>query len=225
VEAIPLFERAIALDPHYAEAYRWLALSQVNAWAYMSHPMDPFRQQSMALAKRAVELERDDSGSHWALAFVLLHERRWDESAKEFETALRLNPNDADAWTQFADLKSYEGRGVEAIAFIEKAFRLNPRPPGYYFWQLGVAQYAAGHYEAAVKTLRNEATYRTESRRVLAAALAQLGRLQEAREEAKLFLLGNPHFSISHLVETVPFRDLAVRDREVEGYRKAGLPE
>ena len=114
---------------------------------------------------------------------------------------------------------------MEAIACVEKAFRLNPHPPSFYFWNLGLAQFAAGQYEAAVKTLRNDATYRTESRRVLAAALAQLGQLEEAREEAKLYLSRNPHFRISHWVETMPYRDMATRDRFVEGYRKAGLPE
>ena len=152
MEAIPLFERAIALDPNYAEAYRWLAISQSEAWAYMSRPMEPFRQLSMVSARKAVELDPDDSGTHWVLAYVLLFERRWDESAKEFEISLRLNPNDADAWVDFADLKSYEGRGVEAIACVQKALRLNPHPPSWYFWILGFAQFAAGQYEAAVKT-------------------------------------------------------------------------
>ncbi len=225
VEAIPLFERAIALDPNYADAYRWLALSQGYAWIFMNGPMDPFRQLSMASAKRALELGPDDSSSHWVLAFVLLYERRWEESAKEFAISLCLNPNEADAWASLADLKVYEGRGVEAIACIQKAFRLNPHPPSYYFWTLGFAQYAAGQYEAAVKTLRNEATYRTESRFDLAAALAQLGQLEEAREEAKLYLAGRPHFRISHWLETQSFRDMATRDRFLEGYRKAGLPE
>jgi TolB-like protein len=225
VEAIPLFEQAIALDPHYAEAYRFLAANQTNAWVYMNRPMVPFRQQSMASASKAVELDPDDSGSHWVLAYVLLLERRWDESAKEFEISLRLNPNDADVWAEFAELKAFEGCGVEAIACGQKALRLNPRPPSHYFWALGFAQFAAGQYEAAVKTLRNEATYRTESRRLLAAALAQLDRQEEARDEAKLYLARNPRFRISYWVETQPFRDLATRDRFVEGYRKAGLPE
>ena len=225
VEAIPLFERAIALDPNYAEAYRWLAISQNHAWSHLSRPMDPFRQLSMVSAKKAVELDPNDPGTHWVLAYVLLFERRWDESAKEFEISLRLNPNDADVWAEFAELKSFEGRGVEAIAFAQKALRLNPHPPSFYFWILGFAQFAAGQYEAAVKTLRNEATYRTESRRLLAAALAQLGQLEEAREEAKLYLARNPQFRISHWFETHPYRDLAMRDRFLEGLRKAGLPE
>jgi len=224
-EAIPLFERAIALDPNYADAYRWLALSQGHAWAYLNRPMDPLRQLSMASAKRAVELDPDDSGAHWVLAYILLYERLWEEAAKEFEISLQLNPNDADAWSCLADMKAYEGRGAEAIACVEKALRLNPHPPSYYLWILGFAQFVAEQYEAAVKTLRNEATYRTGSRRILAAALAQLGRPEEAREEAKLFLAANPHFRISHWLERMPIRDVAARDRLVEGYRKADLPE
>ena len=126
---------------------------------------------------------------------------------------------------KLADLKSYEGCGVEAIACVEKAFRLNPHPQSYYFWVLGFGQYIAGQYEAAVKTLRNEATYQTGSRLALAAALAQLGRLDEAHEEAKLYLASNPGFSISHSIENQPFRNMMARDRTVEGLRKAGFPE
>jgi adenylate cyclase len=225
VAAIPLFERAIALDPNYAEAYRLLAVVQTIGWAYLDRPMDSFRQQSMASAERAVELDPNDPGTHWVLAYVLLYERRWDEAAREFDISLRLNPNDADAFATLADLKSFEGRGMEAIACAQTAFRLNPRPPSHYFWILGLAQFTAGQYEAAVKTLRNEATYRTESRNLLAAALVQLDRQEEACEEAKLYLMANPNFKITHWVETQPYRDIAMRDRIAEGMRKAGLPE
>lgn len=225
VAAIPLFERAIALDPNYADAYRWLAISQCEAWVFRNHPMNPLRQQSMASARKAIELDPENSGTHWVLAFILLLERQWDESAKEYEISLRLNPNDADAWANFGDLKTYEGRGVEALACIEKALRLNPRPPSWYFWLLGGAQSAAGKYEQAVKTLRNDATYRTESRVNLASILARLGRFEEAREEATLYLATNPHFKISHWVKSQPYRDLALRDMYVEGLRKAGFPE
>jgi len=114
---------------------------------------------------------------------------------------------------------------LDAVACSEKAIRLSPHPMTGYYWGLGQAQYAAGQYEAAVKTLRNDATYRTGSRRFLAAALAQLGKLEEAREEARLYVAQNPHFRISFWAETQPFRDLATREKFVEGYRMAGLPE
>ena len=61
--------------------------------------------------------------------------------------------------------------------------------------------------------------------RFLAAGLAQLGRLDEARSEAELFLVANPQFSISHWAATEPFRDAATLAHFVDGYRKAGFPE
>ena len=63
---------------------------------------------------------------------------------------------------------------------------------------LGQAQYALRDYESAVQTLRRPETYRTTSRRMLAASLAQLGRMEEARQEAEMFMMSNPHFTIRH---------------------------
>jgi hypothetical protein len=55
--------------------------------------------------------------------------------------------------------------------------------------------------------------------------LAQLGRIDEARQEAALFIANNPHFTISHWASTQPFQDELMREHFVDGYRKAGLPE
>lgn len=62
-------------------------------------------------------------------------------------------------------------------------------------------------------------------RRLLAAALAQLGRLDEARQEAEFFMMNDPHFSIRHWATSQPFDNEEVLQRFVEGYRKAGLPD
>ena len=78
-----------------------------------------------------------------------------------------------------SDMAVLAGRVEEDLEHIRKAFRLNPFPASWYYLTLGQAQYAAGEYEAAVETLRRDETYRTSSRRFLAASLAQLGRLDE----------------------------------------------
>ncbi len=222
---IRLFERAIELDPNYPEAHRCLAKAHWYAWLYGNEPQDPHRRLAVSLARKAVELDPNDSGTHLILGIVLVFERESEEAAKEFDISLRLNPNDADAWFRLGDFRALEGRGVEGVACLEKALRLNPHPPGSYYWALGHAQYAAGQYEAAVESLRSLAAYRAPSRRILAAALAMLGRSDEAAEEARLFLSSDPPFTIRHWVETQPYGDLATRDRFIEGYRKAGLPE
>jgi adenylate cyclase len=139
--------------------------------------------------------------------------------------ALDIDPNHADTWAALSDMSVLSGRVAESLEQINKAFRFNPYPPSWYFLHLGQAQYAAREYESAVETLRREETYRTNSRRFLAASLAQLGRLEEARREVEMFLVTHPYFKISHWVASQPLRDAAVAAHFVEGFRKAGLPE
>jgi adenylate cyclase len=156
---------------------------------------------------------------------ILAYERRWTESDAAFATALKLDQNHADAWAELCDLSVLSGQPAQALDQIAKAFRLNPHPPVWYHLLRGQAQYALRQYEAAIETLRHEATYRTGSRRFLAASLAQIGQLEQARREAALYMVVVPHFTISRWVATMPFRDDGTRDHFVEGYRKAGLPE
>ena len=224
-EARMLLERAIALDPGYAEAHRWLAFNRWFAWLHWGEQVEPNRALAVELAQRAVALDPNDAGARWILGIILAFERRWPEAEAGFESALRLDPNHADAWAMLSNLPVYQGRPSEAVDQVEKALRLNPHPPNWYFWVLGQAQYAAGRYEEAVATLRREETYRTGSRRILAASLAQLGRLGEARDEAEMFLVSSPHFTLRQWRDTQPFRDEAALHHFIEGYRKAGLPE
>ncbi len=224
-KAHALFERAIELEPGYAETYRWLALGQCLSWLHFNAPMHPARELALVNGRKAVELDPADAANHSVLGFVLMYDKRLEEAEAELQTALRLNPNEADAWYNLSDLRVMEGRGLDAVDCSERSLRLNPQPMGAYYWLYGQALFAAGQYEAAVKTLRREETYRTGSRRFLAAALAELGRLEEAREEGRMFMAANPHFTIKHWIETQPFRDLDMRDRFVQAYRLAGLPE
>ena len=224
-EARTLLERAIALDPGYAEAHRWLAFDRWFAWIHWGEPVDPNRALAVELAQRATELDPNDAGARWVLGIILVFERRWAEAEEEFKMALRLDPSNADAWAMMSNLAVYEDQPSEAVYQVEKALRLNPRPPSWYFWCLGQALYAATRYEEAATALRREETYRIGSRRILAASLAQLGRLDEAHHEAEMFMVSNPHFTLRHWCETQPFRDAAARDHFIEGYRKAGFPD
>ncbi|UWU18612.1 winged helix-turn-helix domain-containing tetratricopeptide repeat protein (plasmid) [Rhizobium sullae] len=224
-EAHLMLTRAVSLDPDYAEAYRWLAMNHWMGWIHAGGPTESTRSAALELARTAVALDPNDAGCRWVLAYLLAYERRFTEADTEFTTSIALDPNEADAWAALSDIAILAGRVNEGLEHIRKAFRLNPFPASWYYLTLGQAQYAARDYEAAVETLRRDETYRTSSRRFLAASLAQLGRLDEARAEAELFLVGNPHFTIRHWAATEPFRDGAMLEHFVDGYRKAGLPE
>ena len=223
-EAHLMLTRAVSLDPGYAEAYRWLAMNHWMGRVHDGGPADAARKTALELARTAVAIDPDDAGCRWVLGYLLAFERRFAEADVEFARAIELDPNDADTWAALSDIAVLAGRVDEGLEHIRKAFRLNPYPASWYYMTLGQAQYAAGDYEAAVETLRRDETYRTSSRRFLAASLAQLGRLDEARAEVELFLIANPHFTTRHWAEMEPFRDAATLKHFVEGYRKAGLP-
>ena len=224
-EAHLMLTRAISLDPGYAEPYRWLAMNHWMGPVHSGGPTEASREIALELARKAVAIDPNDAGCRWVLAYLLAYERSFAEADQEFARAVELDPNEADAWAALSDIAVLAGRIDEGLEHIRKAFRLNPFAPSWYYLALGQAQYAARQYEAAVETLKSEETYRTSSRRFLAASLAQLGRLDEARAEAELFLVGNPDFTIGHWAATEPFRDAATLEHFVQGYRKAGLPD
>jgi TolB-like protein/class 3 adenylate cyclase len=220
-----LLQRAIALDPGFAEAHRLLALNLWLGWEFWGEPMVPHRANAVAEAEKAVALDPNDAGNRWALGIVLAHERRWPESDAEFAAALELDPNHADTWAILTDVSVMKNRPAEGIEQAGKALRLNPHPPGWYYWMLGQAQYCLCDYEAAVQTLHRPETYRTTSRRLLAASLAKLGRIDQARQEAELFMVSDPHFTISQWAASQPFQHEPTRQHFIDGYRMAGLPE
>jgi TolB-like protein/Tfp pilus assembly protein PilF len=220
-----LFQRAVELEPEYSEALARLALTHWQGWVNWFEPVEPHRRLALEYAQRAVDVDPNEPAAHQILAFVLAYEHRHDESAAEIDAALRLDPNHADTYAMRADLLVMDGRPDDAVKSIAHAGRLNPHPPPWYYWIQGEAEYAGRQYERAVATLRREETYHTPSRSILAAALAQLGRIEEAVFEGRLFMADFPDFRIGSFLETQPFRFEHDREHFADGYRKAALPE
>jgi adenylate cyclase len=224
-EARSHLERAVVLDPNYCEALRLLARVLLSTWLLWGESQEPNRSAALAMAQRAVAADPQDSDARSTLGFILLNERRWDESEAQYNISLQLNPNNADTYILLADFFVVNGNPKQAIEAGAMALRLNPRPHGNYFWVIGYAQVADGKYDNAVVTLSRQETYRTASRRLLAAALALIGRTSDAREEAKHFMATSPHWRISKWIEYQPFKN--PRDAQFwhDAYLLAGLPE
>jgi adenylate cyclase len=218
-------ERAIQIDPNYCEAHSNLAVSLLHGWLIWGGPQIPGRAKALVLAQRAVEIDPGDSNARAILAYVQLYERNWDEAKLQLDAAVRLNPNDAHAVNLTGELQFYLGNPQAALVACAEALRLNPRPPGGYFWTMGMAQISAGQYEEAVASLSREETYGTGSRESLIAALALAGRVSEAQEEARLFLAVNPNWRFGDLAANSPFRSVSIGQPFVDGWRLAGLPQ
>lgn len=217
-------ERAVQIDPNYCEAHSNLAISLLFGWLIWGEPQVPGRARALMHAQRAVEIDPSDSHARRILGCVQLYERNWDEAELQFNAAVQLNPNNADAVAWMGELQVYLGKPQAALITCAEALRLNPRPPGWYFWIIGIAQISAGQYEEAVASLSRDETYGTGSRENLIAALALAGRVSEAQEEARLFLAGNPDWKIADFATKLPFKRMTAAAPFAEGWRLAGMP-
>jgi TolB-like protein/cytochrome c-type biogenesis protein CcmH/NrfG len=219
--ALPLLEKAIELDPDFAEAHAWLAMNLTFQWI---DGRDYERDRVLAAADRAVSLDPGNADAYFMRGYALAYSGSVADGLRQFELALKSNPNHADAWLYLTDLEVFDGRPRDAIRAVEKAFELNPYPHATYHWLRGFAFYAAGRYEEVARALDHDACRGNGSQRILAAALARLGRLKEARDVARQFMNDYPEFTVSGWAKTQPFRDPKDLRHFVDGYLKAGLP-
>jgi TolB-like protein len=97
--ARPLLEKAIELDPTFAEAHAWLALSHAFGWAHWGEPRETHQALALVAAQRAVSRDRENAEAHTALGYVLMVDGKPDKAAEQLGAALRINPNHADAWS------------------------------------------------------------------------------------------------------------------------------
>jgi tetratricopeptide (TPR) repeat protein len=151
------------------------------------------------------------------------------------EQALALDRNLAAAHNLFGHAKYLLGRGAETEAHINEALRLSPRDTTAHRWMaiVGMAKAQIGADAEAVVWLRRSFDANRNSsfgRFDLAAMLARLGELDEARAEVQAGLALDPSFTIRrYRVATNARSDnptfLAGRDRSIEGMRMAGVPE
>jgi len=128
-KAIAYFQRAIAVDPDYAEAYSGLAEAYVTAghWVYgVLSPQAAF-PQAKAAAIQALRLDPTLSDAHTALAWALnQYTWDWEGAGREFRRAIELNPGYANAHHSYAYQLMLMGRSDEGIAEMRMAENLDP---------------------------------------------------------------------------------------------------
>jgi TolB-like protein/Tfp pilus assembly protein PilF len=231
-----MFTKAIELDPEYARAHTLLANTHI--WSvFMEWSTKEALGKAMKCCEVALAFDDKDSRAHTAIGFVLFLRRQDEESENHFQRAMILNPNDPDIAAFRADVLVYLGRWEEALEWINKAGRLNPFHPEYYDWYRALVLYSAHQYEQAAKAIKEMMNLDRWHHAYLAACLGQLGRFEEARKEATMFI-NIREKELKERGEPVPagaldlaleradrYRNQADRDHFLDGLRKAGFPE
>ena len=228
------FERALARDPGNVDAL--LGAAWTDAMRGIVFLGDD-RAQRLAAAETAatkvLSLAPNHAFAHFVLGYAQIFTNRVTQGIAEAERALALDRNLANAHAFIGAGKTFAGRAEETEAHVQEALRLSPRDSFAYQWiasvaatklNLGADAEAAQWARRSIEANRNFPL----AHFWLAAALAQLGRLDEARQAIQPGLALAPGFTLARYRAGVQSDNptyLAQRERIIEGMRKAGVPE
>jgi TolB-like protein/tetratricopeptide (TPR) repeat protein len=226
-DAQPLLRRAIELDPRFTPAFAFLAGALVIDYAsgWTASPAQAL-EEAEKMARQAARLDERHPYALWALAFVCIWMRRYDEAVSAAERVVAFTPSFAEGHTALGIVLHYVGRSDEAPKCFERAMALDPYFTEVWLHFQAQTVYQLGRYREAVGLLKRRIVRNPDtdtSRALLAASYGQMDLIEEAREAWRDLLRVNPSFSIEQRRKVLPYKNPDDFERVVEGLRKAGL--
>ncbi len=117
---IRLCQRAVEIDPNYAEAWALIAMAEM----LLRTTGDRGGDGGLAAAERALELNADLAEAHAVKARIFADEKRHEEASREIEIALRLDPESHQVNKCAAVLRFRQQRLEDSVRYFEKAVAL-----------------------------------------------------------------------------------------------------
>ena len=126
-KAIEAFERAVSFDPNFAGAYSGIA----RAYRYILGlrsivETQKAKEKMLRAAANALALDGSLAEAHLAIAEIKLDEWDWKFAEREYQRAIELNPNSAEAYAGYANFLSITERFDRAFVQIDRALELDP---------------------------------------------------------------------------------------------------
>jgi adenylate cyclase len=230
-EAISLLNKAIKVDPGFANAFALLGLCHLHNGMYgWVRPARQAFEKARRIAKDAVLLAPSSPETNQALAFVLLCTGDAEQAVTAARLAIDLNSNFAEAYATLGHALIFCGDLEEGLATCQRAARNNPRDTrgSWLYNAMGHAYFMLGDYEQAIDVSK-KGLYQDPSRfgamLTLAGSYACLGREAEAKCSIDELLRLIPRYSLRALSKNPMFVRPEHIDKLVESVRLAGLPE
>jgi TolB-like protein len=231
-EALKCFESAIELDSKYGLAHvyaSWCYRRDVQQRGLMLSDED--QRKALNLAYTGLRLARDDPFVLAYSAETIIHiERNFEEGLALIDRAISLNSNSHRFWNSKAEVHVMRGETEAAIAAAERAIGLSPNNPAIWVshYCIAKAHLQELRFEQAVRFAKQSIRhnhYNASPYLVWAAAAAQLGHREEARQALEGAIKITPQLTVGRFAEFWPVARYKNLDAYLDGLRKAGLPE
>src|SRR5216684_1880785 len=106
-KARQMFEKAVVLDPKYAQAYAYLGLSYwldwVQQWTHDPHTLD----RAFQLGQQATALDDSLPVAHMVMGLMYLLKKQYDQATAEAERAIALDPNSVVGYRALAEIMDF----------------------------------------------------------------------------------------------------------------------
>jgi adenylate cyclase len=238
-EAVGLFERALALDPHSVEIQSRLAsLLAARVLDNMTDTAAADISRAERLAGQALAASPRNPLAHYAKGQVLRAQSRPGEAIPEYETALASDHNWVNAYSALGYCKLYSGLIDGVIPLVEQAIHLSPRDPeiGNCYFRIGQVHMVQSRTDQAIvwfEKARSANPRHPQFHAYLASAYALKGETERAAvelAEARRLSGDRRYSSIARLKASAVYLGVpeALALFEITffaGLRKAGMPE
>ena len=233
-QARDLLKSAIQIEPDYAAALALYSEALLRMWlnGWSDRPEEELAE-SFTAAKRADEIDDQDSRTQTALGMAYLFQRELEKAKHHFESALKLNPNDTRVLVYYSRHAVFDGDTERSIELCHQALTLNPF--GKYSWNLGVACFVARRYHETIELFETMRNPPETVLAILAASYAMIGDDAKAASTNARFAgaaEASPHLSKlttnddwrDYYSARWPFRDREDLEHLMEALGKAGFP-
>ena len=225
VESVPLYRRALEIDPRSAEAHNNLGnaflemgnAAEAAAWYRRAAALQRDSAQihcnlanalgqlgelapALAASERAVALDPHLSVAHNCLAVMLAALGSGEQAVESYQRALALNPRYLEALINLGNLLRDLGRRREALPLYRQAIEVDPQRPDSHY-DLGNALFELRHLEEAAESFRRALALRKDYPQALlglAAVLRVQRHATEAQESARRALSLEPNNAEAH---------------------------
>ncbi|MGN7733954.1 adenylate/guanylate cyclase domain-containing protein [Ensifer sp. 22564] len=230
-QTLAFYQRAIDLDPDFADAHAGIARIAVDVWRNDYNYLwsaAVARKIAYDAAGQALKLDANNARAHTVLALLQLVDGRASEAKESALRAVSMQPNDAEALANLALVLAQTGEHEQALDDIERALRLDPSPSSSLQLLAGIVYYTTRRLEKAIPLIEaaREPLPKAEAvKEYLASAYAQRGDQQSAAAVAAELLKLFPDTNLtyySYLYDYWREEDLY---RHLFGLRVAGIPE
>ncbi len=154
-KALAYFQQAVEKDPDYALAYTGISDSCALIPVYGAGAPKDYYPRAKAAAERALQLDDLLGEAHTSLANVFFRYLKLDQSAREFERSIQLNPNYPTAHQWYGRLTLLAiGQFDRAMAEAKRAVELDPISP-IGRTDIATVYMIARRYDEAIAQLRS----------------------------------------------------------------------